>query len=184
MGDPDRRSGLRWTVATAIGLAVGLAVGALISSHAAEAATDWDGGTRIGDSLQMQIQVSDGVTGKMLGAFESARAPLAAPMSAVTDARTRVMGFLAQAFDERYRRQMARERVQWCRHLVMLEDLSKSKDPSIAYSELPSRICRCEKLHWESKGESVDPESVIRDFKTDYCESCKAREPKNGSGTK
>ncbi|MBS1814660.1 MAG: DUF4365 domain-containing protein [Acidobacteria bacterium] len=76
-------------------------------------------------------------------------------------------------------RQMSRERVEWCRHLVMIEDLSKSKDPRIAYSELPSRLCVCEKFNWESVNESVDASRVISQFKETYCKSCGAREPKN-----
>jgi Domain of unknown function (DUF4365) len=81
-------------------------------------------------------------------------------------------------------RQMSRERVHWCRYLVMIEDLSKSMDRRIAFSELPSRRCRCEKFKWESTSESVASDRAIRDFKAEYCESCKAREPKNRSGSK
>ena len=81
-------------------------------------------------------------------------------------------------------RQMSRERVHWCRYLVMIEDLSKSIDLKIAYSELPSRRCRCEKFKWETTTESVASDRVIRDFKDEYCESCEAREPKSSGGSK
>jgi hypothetical protein len=81
-------------------------------------------------------------------------------------------------------RQMSRERVHWCRYLEMIEDLSKSMDRRITFSELPARRCRCEKFKWESTSESVASDRVIRDFKAEYCESCTAREPKKRSGSK
>ena len=77
-------------------------------------------------------------------------------------------------------RQMAQERVNWCRHLVMLEDLSKSLIQETAYSELPSRVCRCQKFGLESDHGSVDATSVIADFKQRSCGICLARDPKQG----
>jgi len=75
-------------------------------------------------------------------------------------------------------RQMAQERMKWCRHLVMLEDLSKSKIRETAYSELASRICKCEKFGHETKDGSVDATIVIADFKKTYCGTCQSRDPK------
>jgi hypothetical protein len=75
-------------------------------------------------------------------------------------------------------RQMAQERVSWCRHLVMLEDLSKSKIQETAYSDLPSRKCQCMKFGYTPDHESLDATNVIAEFKQSYCGTCQARNPK------
>ena len=75
-------------------------------------------------------------------------------------------------------RQMAQERVNWCRHVVMLEDLFKSIIQETAYSELPSRKCRCEKFGYLTEHGSLDATRVIADFKQIYCGTCQARDPK------
>ena len=75
-------------------------------------------------------------------------------------------------------RQMAQERVNWCRHLVMLEDLYKSIIQETAFSEPPSRICRCEKFGYTTEHGSLDATKVIADFKQAYCGTCQARDPK------
>jgi hypothetical protein len=75
-------------------------------------------------------------------------------------------------------RQMAQERVNWCRHLLMLEDLSKSLIQETTYSELPSRMCICEKFGFASEHGSLDATNVIADFKQTFCGTCHARDPK------
>src|SRR5580704_6661106 len=75
-------------------------------------------------------------------------------------------------------RQISQERVGWCRHLQILEDLTKTSDPESAYSELPTRKCRCERFHYITVDASVDASAVIAEFKKFFCSSCLARDPK------
>lgn len=75
-------------------------------------------------------------------------------------------------------RRISRERVEWCRHLQILEDLTMTRDPTTAYSELPTRKCDCAKFTYVTKNASVDAAAVITEFKQTFCASCPARDPK------
>jgi hypothetical protein len=75
-------------------------------------------------------------------------------------------------------RQISRERVEWCRHLQILEDLAMTSDPSTAYSKLPTRKCHCSKFSYVTKAASVDAAAIIAEFKQAFCASCSARDPK------
>jgi hypothetical protein len=75
-------------------------------------------------------------------------------------------------------RRISRERIEWCRHLQILEDLTIAGDPRTAYRELPTRKCGCAKFTYETKNASVDATVVIDEFKQSYCASCSARDPK------
>jgi Domain of unknown function (DUF4365) len=75
-------------------------------------------------------------------------------------------------------RQISRERVNWCRHLQIFEDLMKNRDPKTAYSELPTRRCHCDRFHYETADASTDASTVIAEFKQTFCASCLARDPK------
>jgi hypothetical protein len=76
-------------------------------------------------------------------------------------------------------RTISRERLNWCRHLQILEDLTKNSDPKTAYSELPTRKCYCDKFEYESEVASTDASAVIAEFKQTFCASCRARDPKS-----
>jgi hypothetical protein len=58
-------------------------------------------------------------------------------------------------------RQISRERVDWCRHLQILEDLTMTRDPSTAYREVPTRKCSCAKFSYVTKNASVDAAALI-----------------------
>ena len=73
---------------------------------------------------------------------------------------------------------MARERVHWCRYLVMIEELSRTKVQETAYNELPSRKCECQKFGYLTDRESIDAAAVVAEFKATFCTSCTARDPK------
>ncbi len=75
-------------------------------------------------------------------------------------------------------RQISRERVDWCRHLQILEDLTVNGDPGTAYSELPTRKCCCAQFGYLTENASVDAAAVIAEFKQTRCASCLARDPK------
>jgi hypothetical protein len=75
-------------------------------------------------------------------------------------------------------RQISRERVEWCRHLLIVEDLSMTRDPKTAYSEVPTRKCECQKFGYFSEDASTDASRVITEFKQVFCSSCSFRDPK------
>jgi hypothetical protein len=75
-------------------------------------------------------------------------------------------------------RQISNERIDWCRHLQILEDLGAAGDPRTAYSELLTRKCLCDKFDYMSEDASSDFVAVIADFKLTFCRPCPARDPK------
>jgi hypothetical protein len=75
-------------------------------------------------------------------------------------------------------RQISRERLDWCRHLQIFEDLEAAGNPRLAYSELLTRKCFCDKFEYLSEDASTDAEAVISGFKQIFCRSCPARDPK------
>lgn len=79
-------------------------------------------------------------------------------------------------------RTIARERVDWCRHLQLQQDLTHTHDPITCYRSDPNRRCLCEKHGYASAIENPDTDVVIRAFKDAYCERCGDRNPKRNSG--
>jgi hypothetical protein len=75
-------------------------------------------------------------------------------------------------------RLIARERVDFCRHIGLIQDLSHTLSPATCYATDPSRACVCEKLGHRSNVESTDAATVIGAFKRAYCEACPERSPK------
>jgi hypothetical protein len=77
-------------------------------------------------------------------------------------------------------REIARERCNWCRHLQILEDLTQTDDPAIAFHVLPNRSCFCDKFKYRTQIETTDAKALIVTFKQLYCTNCAARSPKQG----
>lgn len=75
-------------------------------------------------------------------------------------------------------RDVSRERVDWCRHILLLEDLRQTGDPGIAFTVLPNRKCVCDKLGYQTKIITSEAHSLISAFKQQFCASCKDRSPK------
>jgi hypothetical protein len=75
-------------------------------------------------------------------------------------------------------RLIARERVNCCRHLNLIQDLRHTLSPTTCYRADPSRACVCEKHGYRSGIESTDAETVVIAFKRAYCEECPDRDPK------
>lgn len=75
-------------------------------------------------------------------------------------------------------RDIARERVGWCRHLELIQDLSHGRSPTTHYLVDPERSCECEKIGTRSRIGNPDWRVVIRTFKETYCEGCRYRDPK------
>lgn len=75
-------------------------------------------------------------------------------------------------------RQIARERVDFCRYITLVQNLSHTLSPSMCYATDPSRACVCEKLGHKSNIRSTDAGAVISAFKGAYCNGCPHRSPK------
>jgi hypothetical protein len=75
-------------------------------------------------------------------------------------------------------REIARERLHWCRHLQMLEDLSQTTNPAVAFSVLSDRSCVCDKLGYQTSNVTSDAHRLIETFQNLYCEGCTPRSPK------
>jgi hypothetical protein len=75
-------------------------------------------------------------------------------------------------------RDIARERLSWCRHIELKQDLRHTLHPSTLYREDPNRCCMCEKHGYKSAIVNPDWNTVISAFKQTYCAGCPDREPK------
>ncbi len=81
-------------------------------------------------------------------------------------------------------RDIARERVGWCRHIQLMQRLGHTQSPATFYACDPERSCCCEKYRLTSKIGSTDWQVVITTFKRNYCLGCQARSPKCESENK
>ena len=75
-------------------------------------------------------------------------------------------------------RDIARERVRWCQHIQLIQDLAHTGSPVTHYAYDPERRCYCEKFRVASKIGSTDWRVLIETFKSNYCLGCPARSPK------
>jgi hypothetical protein len=75
-------------------------------------------------------------------------------------------------------RRIAQERIDWCRHLLLLQNLLHEQHPSTHYATDPPRLCACDKYGYRSAIEHPDYEFVIDTFKQTYCKDCPGRSPK------
>jgi hypothetical protein len=78
-------------------------------------------------------------------------------------------------------RDIALERVNWCRHIQLIQDLGHTRSPVTYYAYDPERNCYCEKFRLTSKIGSTDWRVLIETFKNTYCSGCSARSPKDDS---
>jgi uncharacterized protein DUF4365 len=74
-------------------------------------------------------------------------------------------------------RDNAKERLSWCRHLNVIQDLSHTNHPSTIYRTDPDRACQCNLHQYQSLIPSPDWKIVITGFKKTYCEQCPDRNP-------
>jgi hypothetical protein len=75
-------------------------------------------------------------------------------------------------------RDIARQRVNWCRYIQLIQELRHASDPRTFYAYDPERRCLCEKYGFASKIGSTDWRVLISTFKDNYCSDCSARSPK------
>ncbi len=75
-------------------------------------------------------------------------------------------------------REIARERLAWCQHIELLEQLGHTRQMATAYKTDPNRHCLCQKYKYELKFGSSDWKILIQDFKQTFCKECPSRSPK------
>jgi hypothetical protein len=80
-------------------------------------------------------------------------------------------------------RDIARERVVWCRHIQLIQDSDHTRSPVTYYAYDPQRYCYCEKYRFASKIGSTDWRVLIQTFKSNYCSDCTERSPKGETTT-
>lgn len=76
------------------------------------------------------------------------------------------------------KRDISKERVNWCRYIDLMARPPTIDGPLMAYAVEPDRCCRCMKFGVRSKIESPDWLPVIEAFKRNYCKECSSRSPK------
>lgn len=73
---------------------------------------------------------------------------------------------------------IARERLRWCRHIDLIQDIRHTRDQATYYSRDPERLVTCQLFGYRSVIGSTDWKALIAAFKQAYCDGCPAREPK------
>ena len=74
-------------------------------------------------------------------------------------------------------RTIAREQIDWCRHICVLEDTSHQASTETLYAWHPERVARCTLHREQSNLPSKDWAAVIDTFKKVICQSCSDRSP-------
>lgn len=75
-------------------------------------------------------------------------------------------------------RMVARERLSFCQHLRLSQDLAHTLSRDTFYAQTPMKRCRCELLGHESSADSTDERALIAEFKQRHCQTCTRRAPK------
>lgn len=75
------------------------------------------------------------------------------------------------------RRDISREKFEWCRHLELIQDLEHERHIETHYAVDPKRYSRCSLLTYESRIGDSDWMAVIGAFKRAYCANCAHKSP-------
>lgn len=76
-------------------------------------------------------------------------------------------------------RGIARERLHWCLHIDLIQDLTHAQSLTTMYATDLKHDGACEMYGYRTKIGSSDSELVISTFKKAFCEGCPSREPKD-----
>jgi hypothetical protein len=74
-------------------------------------------------------------------------------------------------------RDIAKEKLHWCRHIELIQELAHERQPDTHFEKDPTRYCMCNLLKYESKIGNPDWNAIIAAFKRTYCEGCVERSP-------
>lgn len=72
---------------------------------------------------------------------------------------------------------IAKERLDWCRHLDVLENESHKRSPELFFRTEPDRTVTCKKRGLRSTFPNPDLDMVIKAFKSANCQDCPDRSP-------
>jgi hypothetical protein len=75
-------------------------------------------------------------------------------------------------------RDIARERLDWCRHIDLDQRIVDAVDTSNGLDNTPKHTCVCLKFDYRLRLDNSDHKTVITAFKEKYCTGCSARSPK------
>lgn len=75
-------------------------------------------------------------------------------------------------------RDIAQERLTWCQHIDLIQNLRHTERRVTCYLKDPDRYCICGKYGYESALGHPDWKVIIAAFKQTYCNGCPSREPK------
>jgi hypothetical protein len=76
-------------------------------------------------------------------------------------------------------RDVAKEKMNWCRHIDLIQDLGHTLRPETHYKIDPTRFCVCRLHGYRSKFGISDGAILISAFKKTYCEGCNEKNPFN-----
>jgi hypothetical protein len=72
----------------------------------------------------------------------------------------------------------SKERVEWCEHFEILQDLRHLAHMSTKFREDPNRICKCSLFKFQSPKPAKDWKLLVPEFKSTFCHACNSRSPK------
>ena len=77
------------------------------------------------------------------------------------------------------RRDISTEKLHWCRHIELIQDLEHEKRRETHFARDPNRYCKCLLLNHESRFGDSNWGAVIKAFKRTHCQECCQRSPYN-----
>lgn len=84
--------------------------------------------------------------------------------------------------DIRKMRIFAKERANFCKHLIPLQDLRHTQHPATVYAEETDYTISCELLHKRTQIGVTDMELALKAMKSTHCDDCQYRVPGQRSG--
>src|SRR5262249_14422908 len=74
-------------------------------------------------------------------------------------------------------RDIAKEKMDWCRHIELIQDKRHELHPATHFKTDPTRFCICGLYGYRSKFGDTDWTAVITAFKTSHCDGCEGKSP-------
>jgi Domain of unknown function (DUF4365) len=82
-----------------------------------------------------------------------------------------------------FNREIAQERLNWCKHIQILQEMTHNQSKETMYLVSPEQFGYCEITRHKSLIGNTDAIAVISAFKEVYCLGCGSREPKMNNRT-
>lgn len=75
-------------------------------------------------------------------------------------------------------REEAQARLNWCRHIELIQDKTHTLEHTTLYAQDPYRMARCHAVNLSLAFECTDPKIAISSFQYRVCQGCPLRSPK------